>query len=316
MNAIFWGVRGSIPSPFPSHRMHQKIVSALELYDKQDKSLQDFLFESEFHVAHTYGGNTACVELQCGEEIFIFDAGSGLRELGFDLLARKIKPKILHIFLSHTHWDHINGFPFFVPAYMPDTKIIFYAPFPIEERLKVQQNSKFFPIPLEGMLSKKKYKQVPLNKDFKINDEIFVQALKLNHPGDSYGYRVQMGNKKFVYATDNELYGTSSEFIKDYKSLIQDADMLVFDAQYTLKETLHKISWGHSSATMGIEMSIDCNVKRLVLFHFDPTYSDESIANNLKVSRDYYKLMCQGFHKSSQKQLEIMAAYEGLEVRL
>jgi phosphoribosyl 1,2-cyclic phosphodiesterase len=184
MRVKFWGTRGSIATPGPATTI--------------------------------YGGNTSCVELRCGNEILIFDAGTGIRPLGLELMSEFAgKPITVHVFISHTHWDHIQGFPFFVPAYVPQTTVHLYGStgqgVPLEKVLRGQMDADYFPVAL-GDLSAAIQVHEFKGKPFQIGDAT-VEAFYLNHPGMTLGYRVTHGGKSFVYATDNEPYQETLEHL-------------------------------------------------------------------------------------------------------
>jgi phosphoribosyl 1,2-cyclic phosphodiesterase len=260
----FWGTRGSIATPGP----------------------------------HTtrYGGNTSCVEVRCGNEILIFDAGTGIRELGLSLMEEfRGGPMTLHLFISHTHWDHIQGFPFFMPAYLPTTLVHVYGSTgqgrPLEKLLRGQMDADYFPVAL-GDLSSQIQVHEFRGRDFRIGTAT-VSAFYLNHPGMNLGYRVTHEGRTVVYATDHEPYSFTLEHIgqraeagKDYGQKLDDefvrfvasADLYIGEAQYTEEEYPSKIGWGHSSVRSTVEVALKANVKALALFHHDPMHGDDTVA--------------------------------------
>jgi DNA-binding response OmpR family regulator len=263
LSVSFWGTRGSIAAPGPATTL--------------------------------YGGNTACVELRSGQDILVFDAGTGIRELGL-ALAQEFRGRALtiHLFISHTHWDHIQGFPFFVPAYSPGTTLHIYGSTgrgqSLKEVLSGQMQSDYFPVSLGDLVSSihvHEYRGEP----FRIGDAT-VSATYLNHPGMTLGYRVERAGKSVVYATDHEPYRTTleagsreAEAGKQFGRVLDDAfvgfvkgtDLYIAEAQYTDLEYPSKVGWGHSSLSATVEVALQGSVKALALFHHDPMHSDDVV---------------------------------------
>ncbi|MBU6230433.1 MAG: MBL fold metallo-hydrolase [Cyanobacteria bacterium REEB459] len=242
----FWGVRGSIPSPGP----------------------------------HTvrYGGNTPCVEMLVGGQRLIFDGGTGLRQLGLSLL--KAMPVQATLFFSHSHWDHIQGFPFFTPAFVPGNRFRIYGAIApngstIEQRLRDQMLHPNFPVPLQVMRAKLEFCNLAIGEPLQLED-ITVHSALLNHPGQSVGYRVSWGDRSAAYITDTEHFpdGLSETLV----TLVQDTDVMIYDATYTDEEYYHpslgKAGWGHSTWQEAVKLARAARVKTLVIFHHDPAHDD------------------------------------------
>jgi phosphoribosyl 1,2-cyclic phosphodiesterase/CheY-like chemotaxis protein len=260
----FWGTRGSIAAPGPA--------------------------------TTAYGGNTSCVEVRAGSDILIFDAGTGIRELGLALQNEfEGRPLTVHLFVSHTHWDHIQGFPFFMPAYAPGTTIHLYgAPGPgrsLEKLLGGQMNPDYFPVAL-GDLAARIHVHEYRGTTFQIG-ETTIAATYLNHPGMTLGYRVTCAEKSVVYATDNEQYRVTLEHVgqraeagrrfgqrldEEFVGFVAGADLYIGEAQYTDEEYPDRIGWGHSPLSATVEVAIKANVRALALFHHDPMHSDDVVA--------------------------------------
>lgn len=291
MRIRFWGVRGSIPAPGP-------------------KTVR-------------YGGNTPCVELTCGDETLIVDAGTGIRELGFDLMKRAAGAPIKgRLFIGHSHWDHIQGFPFFVPAYYPSNEVHLMA-FEgarrgLEATLASQMESPYFPISMQQMPGHLAIQELR-DLDFKVGS-LPVHATFMNHPGICVGYRLNTRSGAVVYMPDNELLprnsgsgsteaGTFMEE-RDQRLLdfLRDAEIAIMDAQYDLAEYASHAGWGHSCVDDVVDLAIRANVRRLFLFHHDPDHPDSKIAQMLAHARS--------LAASRQSLISIEAAREGLEVRL
>jgi len=257
----FWGTRGSIPTPGPG--------------------------------TVKYGGNTACVEVRCGKELIILDAGTGIRNLGMELL--KEMPVKASILFSHVHWDHIQGFTFFQPACIPGNEFKLYGnkswDTKLENALKLQMQTPNWPITLEELNavgSKMEYIDIDFGTTFRIgnSDKIIVRSAELRHPDKAFAFRIEYGGKSMVYATDTENLPEPGE---DIIELAQGTDLLIHDAQYSHEEYYgsgdnSKANWGHSTPEAAARTAIAANVKELVLFHHDPYHDDETIDRMLSAA--------------------------------
>lgn len=242
----FWGVRGSIATP-GKETVH-------------------------------YGGNTSCVEMQVAGKRLIFDGGTGLRVLGKTLLPQM--PVEAYMFFTHSHWDHIQGFPFFVPAFIPGNCFHVYGAIApngatMKQRLSDQMLHPNFPIPLQGMRSELKFYDLRPGDRIEI-DEISIETAHLNHPSEAIGYRVTWGGGTAVYCTDTEHFPDRLDDNVLY--LARDADVLIYDATYTDEEYHHpktsKVGWGHSTWQEAVKVAKAANVKKLAIFHHDPAHDD------------------------------------------
>lgn len=243
----FWGVRGSIATP------GAKTVR--------------------------YGGNTSCVEMRVGGKRLIFDGGTGLRVLGINLL--KQLPVEAYMFFTHTHWDHIQGFPFFIPAFIPINKFHLYGALApngstIQQRLSDQMLHPNFPVPIQVMQSEMKFYDLTPGDVIEL-DDIKIETALLNHPNTAIGYRVTWDGKTAVYCTDTEHFPERLD--ENVLHLARQADVLIYDATYTNAEyndvKAPKIGWGHSTWEVGVEIAKVAGVKRVVMFHHDPSHDDE-----------------------------------------
>jgi len=246
-NVNFWGVRGSIASP-----------------------------GSE---TVRYGGNTPCVEMQVNGKRLIFDGGTGIRILGQSLLAQM--PVEGHIFFTHSHWDHIQGFPFFLPAFIKGNCFHIHGAIApdgstIEKRLNDQMRHPNFPVPLQVMGADLKFHNIDLREVTTIGD-VLVENAPLNHPGQAIGYRVSWGEYAAAYITDTEHF--SDHLDENVLHLSRNADVLIYDATYTdeeyYSEKSSKVGWGHSTWQEAVKIAEAANVKRLVIFHHDPLHNDD-----------------------------------------
>ncbi|MFM7428044.1 MAG: MBL fold metallo-hydrolase [Elainella sp.] len=242
----FWGVRGSIACPGQS--------------------------------TVRYGGNTSCVEMRVGGHRLIFDGGTGLRVLGHSLMAEI--PVEAHLFFTHSHWDHIQGFPFFTPAFVPSNRFHIYGAVApngstIEQRLNDQMLHPNFPVPLQIMGADLKFYDLDIGEAVRL-DEVRVENALLNHPGESVGYRVSWRDRAVAYITDTEHFPDRLD--ENVLHLARNADMMIYDATYTDEEYHSKKSskkgWGHSTWQEAVKVAEAARVKKLVIFHHDPLHDD------------------------------------------
>lgn len=316
MKLKFWGSRGSIPAPVSSAEIEAKLTAALvgaRGIDLDDEgAVHEYVSGLPPLLRGTTGGNTSCVSIQVGEEWIVLDAGSGLRMLGQEMMKGAFGQGrgTVHILLSHTHWDHILGFPFFGPLYVPGNQILLYSPIPnLERRFRGQQAPAYFPITLDYYRAHVDFVQMRENVPITVAG-VRVSNILQKHPGRSYGYRLEADGVSIVYATDAEYDNLSETSTQRYVEFMRDADMLIFDAQYTLSESFERLDWGHSSSMIGVDMAVQANVKRLVLFHFAPTYTDTQIHEILERTLNY------AASDPAHPRCQIDLAIEGWEIEL
>ncbi len=296
----FWGVRGSIPSPGPK-----------TVY---------------------YGGNTPCVEIQFpGKPRFILDAGSGIRELGKELL-KSSEPVRAYIFISHFHWDHIQGLPFFKPAFKPNNQFIIYGcdepNVDLSQIISMQMNPTYFPLAIEDMQANMEFCTIQ-EKTFQV-EGVEVRTKFLNHPGYALGYRFTFDGKSIVYISDNEPFDhplhsdgmnqkTSESIATRFEKFVEDmsgelvqfidhADILIHDTQYFPDEYEEKRTWGHSPLDYTVDIASRAKIKRLILFHHDPDHDDETINAMVRQGRELLKRNSNG--------IICEAAREGASIKL
>jgi phosphoribosyl 1,2-cyclic phosphodiesterase/anti-anti-sigma regulatory factor len=314
----FWGVRGSIPTPLSTEQLNAKLFQALSGASGVDlrnpAEVQAYLAGLPPNVRSVVGGNTACVEVDTGGDSIIIDGGSGIRSLGLSMMAREFGrgQGVAHIFMTHAHWDHLQGYPFFAPAYVPGNRLIFYAvnnnP---QAYLEHQQVAPiYFPIPPNAMSADKEFVQLREGETVTIGQTV-VSNLSLYHPGTAYAYRFDDGESVFVFASDGEYKSLTDAHLRRYISFFAGADALVFDAQYSLRDVfLSKADWGHSSAIIGVDIAERSQVKKLITFHHDPTHTDEQIYAIAIAARDYAHV------NQIQPDTEVIVGTEGLELFL
>ncbi|MFP3868732.1 MAG: MBL fold metallo-hydrolase [Desulfobacteraceae bacterium] len=276
MEIRFWGTRGSIAAPGP--------------------------------LTIEYGGNTTCVEvvLKSGQRIVI-DAGSGIRSLGDNLL-KSGQPVHLFLLITHSHWDHILGFPFFGPIYRRDTKIwVDGCPrgfWGLEAVFDSHQANGFFPVAFNELDAQIQPLGVIPQGALKVGDAV-LEGIELNHPQGGMGFRFREGDHCFVFLTDNELnpQAPPGKQLIDYARFAQDCELLVHDAQFTPEEIAARQGWGHSTYVEAVELALAARARRLRLFHHDPGRTDAQI-------RDIVS-QAQQLVKSRNGHLEVDAAREG-----
>lgn len=259
MHIKFWGVRGSIASPGPD--------------------------------TAGVGGNTSCVEVRCGKTRLILDSGTGIRRLGDSLLGQG--PVEATLLLSHLHWDHIQGLPFFVPAYLPSTRLEIVGSAggvsSLGAVLASQMTAPVFPVRLDELGADLHLREVRSGDTFTIG-EARVRAVRLNHPGGVLAYRIEHDGRSVVYATDTEHYACVDPALR---ALAEGADVLLYDSQYTPEEYRgdtgrSRVGWGHSTYVAGAELARAAGVGQYVLFHHDPQRSDAGVADLERRARELF----------------------------
>ncbi|OUD11986.1 MBL fold metallo-hydrolase [Thioflexithrix psekupsensis] len=295
----FWGVRGSYPAPFGSHLR--------------------------------VGGNTSCVELCADGHVLICDAGSGIIPLGNQLMGQSQIREVL-VVLTHYHWDHISGLPFFVPAFVPGWRVNLFGPGnsaeEIEKRISGQMLDPYFPVEVETWMADIRYLEME-NNQLRYGP-FTIESFNVHHPGSTFGYRIQVRGKTIIYASDNELSFIDKNIenrraeLDNYElqlinamqeeerikalEVIQDAHVFIHDAQYTPEDYNKKRGWGHSCYIETVNFAADANIKQLYLFHVDPNYNDSKIE---LLHRDSIKIL-----HDRQSSMQCHIAREGLTLDL
>jgi len=274
MQITFWGVRGSIPTPGPN--------------------------------TVKVGGNTSCVEVRAGKAILIFDGGTGLRMLGKKLL--KEMPITAHMFFSHVHWDHIQGFPFFEPAFVAGNEFHLYGGNNVSrtlgETLAGQMDHPNFPVSLAAMGAQMTFRDLTEGEVVEVDDgkggKVAVTNARGNHPQGVYAFRVEHAGKVVVYATDTEHY--EGRIDDKLLALSKNADLFIYDSQYTPEEYAAKKGWGHSTFEEGVRLVRAAGARKFVLFHHDPSQNDAAVGEKEKRARALFP--------------NTVAAHEGLSLEV
>ena len=295
MRVTIWGCRGSIPTPGAA--------------------------------TSRYGGNTTCIECRSGDTRVILDAGTGIRELGQAMMAEGVDPSsVTYILLTHTHWDHIQGFPFFTPAFVDHANFVIYGcegyQQSVAQIMAGQMSVQYFPVSLEHMLATIRFVGLPqLSIDL---GPLHITYHHMNHPGMCLGYRVESGGKTFIFTGDHEpfkepflmsrsdLTGEDEAYLDrrfmDLVDFCKGADLLITDAQYTDDEYPQKITWGHSPTSYSAKLAHAAGVKRLLLSHHDPDHDDDQVDKIVKTARAELKKL--------GSKIECDGAREGMTIEL
>lgn len=319
MKAIIWGSCGSLPSPSSSADIRRKVRAAVwaarnRHFDSPEAV--DAYLDHLPHSAHgTYKANTSCVQITSrAEDTIICDAGTGLRDFSLSL-GKNPPPATYHIFISHLHWDHIQGFPFFAPAYQAGNRIRFHGFHKeIEAAIRRQMEAPCFPVPFEAM-------QADISFDIREEADSFqigpvrVDTIRQQHPGESWGYRFEEDGKRIIYSSDSEHGPDARQADYPFVDFFRKADVLIFDGQYTFEEaSTEKRHWGHSDHMTAVELAARAEVRQLVVFHHEPAYGDAEIE---EIHRDALRYRQQYHHELHSAESEIypqriQLAYDGL----
>ena len=312
----FWGTRGSIPVALTVEGLRRKLVAALRGASGRrfgsDAEIEAYVDGLAFRDGATFGGHTSCVEIVTGGPDFVIcDLGTGVRPFGQAALARSSGPQTYHVFLSHVHWDHIMGLPFFTPAYIPGNRVVIYGGHPhLEAALRRQQEQLSFPVDFDTFRADISF---VLLEPGRWHDVAGMRVLlKLQrHAGDSYGFRFESQGKSVVYSTDSEHDLGNRRETDAFVEFFRGADVVIFDAMYSLADAISvKADWGHSSNIAGVELCHGAGVKHLCMFHHEPAFDDASIEHVLADTRRYEEICRTG------EPMKVTAAYDGMEIDL
>jgi len=314
----FWGTRGSIPVTTSAAALRRKLIAALSRASGRQldtpERIEAFVDgELDFAVRHTFGGNSSCVQLDHGgDEYVLCDLGSGARVFGNHVLAtRNGVPGTFHVFMSHMHWDHIMGFPFFMPAYIPGNTITIYGCHAgLEEALRRQHGAPSFPVEFAQLGATVRFVRLEPDRSYELAG-FRVRPKSQHHSGESYGYRFERDGRVVVYSTDSEHKLDDAAGARAFAEFFREADLVIFDAQYSLADAVTiKEDWGHSSNVVGVELCQVARARHLCMFHHEPTYDDDRIAAVLAETRRFEEIT-RGDHA-----VQVSAAWDGMEIDL
>lgn len=317
MKVRFWGTRGSIPIALTAAQVRDKVVAVLNAAIDhglcRHEDVAAFVdVQLPFALRATYGGHTSCVQLESEGAGHVFmDFGSGARPLGAHFLSQFKQPQTYHVFMSHLHWDHIMGFPFFTPVYIPGNRIIIHTCHAQAEfAFRQQQLPLSFPVGFDALAAHIEFGLLEPDKSYDIAGYT-VSALQQIHSGDSFGWRFERNGKVMVYSTDSEHKLDDQMSLDRFVNFFRNADLVVFDAMYSLAEAISvRSDWGHSSNIVGVELAHAAKARRLCLFHHEPSLEDASIENTLEQTRRFESITRDG------QDILVISAYDGLEVSL
>ena len=318
MKIKFWGTRGSIPVSLTAPDVRAKLLAALQgargrSFDAPGE-MEAYVDGLGFDIAGTFGGHSSCVQIDTGgPEHIILDLGTGVRPLGQRMLARfgPGAPQTYHVFMSHLHWDHIMGLPFFTPVYIPGNRIVIHSCHPhVEFALRRQQAEPSFPVRFDYFSADITFDVMTPGRSVDI-DGTQVTALLQRHAGDSYGWRFDRAGKCVVYSTDSEHRVEDEAERAAFIRFFDQADVVIFDAMYSLADSISvKADWGHSSNIVGVELCQAAHARKLVLFHHEPAYDDAQIFRVQQETQRFEEITRDG------QKLEVVSAWDGLELTL
>jgi len=317
MRVRFWGTRGSLPVALGADALRAKLRRVLrEASGRRFTTAEDidtFLDTQPFALAGTYGGNTSCVQIDPGgNEYVLCDLGSGARAFAQAIMAKHgADGQTYHILVSHPHWDHIMGLPFFTPAYVAGNRLRIYGGHAeLEMALRRQQDRPSFPVDFSAFKATIEFIHLDTARAYDIAGMRVTVKLQ-RHAGDSYGYRFEGGGRSVVYSTDSEHTLADPLDTQGFVDFFRDADLVIFDAMYSLADAISvKADWGHSSNIVGVELCQMARVGHLCLFHHEPAIDDEAISHLLVDAQRLEELTSEG------KGLRVSAAYDGMEIML
>jgi len=284
----FWGVRGSLPCPLSPEILKAKISAILQRVRPGDlegpEARERFLANLPTDLFGAVGGNTTCLEVESDPgHVLVVDGGTGLRELG---RARGTGGLHYHIFLTHFHWDHIQGIPFFSGLHHPSNRVTFYSAVKdFETLLRSQMREPFFPIPLSSFAAKMEFVELAYGPLMVAGTQ--VRWKPVSHPGSCLSYRFDRRGKSLIFSTDTELKVEDFADNPANRRFYEKVDTLVLDAQYTLGEAVDRPDWGHSSSSLAVDFALDFKVGTLYLFHHEPDHDDAKLEEIARLAQWY-----------------------------
>lgn len=324
INLKFWGVRGSIPSaPTPAdwtYHIEGVLRNFFALGYRDPSQISKYMQSVDVALMGGYGAATTCVEIQSARSQLIIDGGSGIRNLSEKIMSgttgRSKGP--FHIFMTHFHWDHVIGLPFFTPHFIPGCEIHYYAVQPdLEKVIRSIFCRPNFPVPFEALNSKVFFHILEPRKTFKI-DDFTLTPYKLDHPDPCWGLKVESCGKTYSHCVDTEGTRVTRDEMADDLPLYQGVDLMYYDAQYTLPELAEKANWGHSASQVGLDIALREGVKSVLFSHHDPGTRVEHVQELKRQTKEYYESR-QRFASQNSEMLPSVNwdfAFEGLEIKL
>jgi phosphoribosyl 1,2-cyclic phosphodiesterase len=314
----FWGVRGSIPSGESPEQWEQHIRFLFHLFFKEGYSkkhdIDSFLDGLPPQTLGGFGIDTSCVELQGDRTSILVDGGSGLRRYAQEITPLLKGGEEHHILLTHFHWDHLLGIPFFTPIFRSDQTVHIYAvQDDLEQNIKVKFSKPFFPVSFEMLASKVIFHKLKPREPNQIG-EFMVTPYLLDHPDPCWGFRVEKDRLTYAHCVDTEGTRASREELGLDLPLYQNVDLMYFDAQYTLPELVEKANWGHSAAQIGLDIAMREGIRYVVFGHHDPGATIKNLFDLKKQTREYHEWRIQAaqMNRVSHKTVNWRFGYDGL----
>lgn len=324
LNIKFWGVRGSLPSaPSPSEQvlLLEGLLRNFFVSGHRDISqVAKYMATLQVPEVGSYGLATTCVEVMSPRSRLIIDGGSGIRNLSEKIMSgttgRGKGP--FHIYMTHFHWDHLIGLPFFTPHFVPGMEIHYYSVEPdLEKLIRSLFRKPYFPVPFEALQAKIHFHVIPPRQPTQI-DDMTVTPYKLDHPDPCWGIKVEVGGKAYAHCVDTEGTRVTREDLADDLPLYQGVDLMYFDAQYTFPELAEKANWGHSAAQVGLDIAFREGIKKVLFSHHDPGASTSQILELKRQTQEYYTWRLSEARSNGDDALEVDwdFAFEGSEIKL
>lgn len=313
MNVRFWGVRGSIPTSLSTADIRERLTAAFYLLPnppRDRRELSEAIDKLPFYVRGTFGGCTTCIEFNVDDVPIILDMGTGARPLGLSLLKRLPADRTVHVLITHFHWDHIQGWPFFLPCYDRTCTVHVYSAHKgLREMFEAQQHTRFCPVGLDDMPADIRFHTLKHGEPTNVGPAK-VTGILMGHPAGTCGFRISAGGKTGVVMTDVELLTSTAEEKESYKEFADNSDLVIVDAQYGKDDVVQKVSWGHSYIGDFVELFHNLDIKWLSLFHYEPTYPDEVLERLVEEAKERAAEM------EPKPKFEIVPGWEGLKIEL
>lgn len=311
----FWGTRGSVPTAMNAAHMRARLIAAATAIREDGGDIEAAVDRLPFHLRGTYGGESSCVQIETGgPEYVVCDMGSGARRFALSCLGKHgpAAPQVYNVFQSHVHWDHIMGFPFFIPAYIPGNVIRIHGCHDVlESAYRRQQADPSFPVHFDFLGARIEFVRLEPETTYEIAG-LSVTPFRQVHHGDSYGYRFEQDGKAVVYSTDSEHKLEDPEETDYFIRYFSKADVVIFDAMYSLADaTSLKEDWGHSSNMVGVELCHMAGAKHFCMFHHEPIFDDAQIDAVLAQTRRFEEIA-----RGDSAPMTVSAAWDGMEIRL
>lgn len=320
----FWGTRGSLPSSLLPSEWALHFEDLLRGYfaagNRDVSQISRYFSEMEIPRVGGYGSATTCVEVATAHGQVIIDGGSGIRVLSDKIMTGNYgRPRgPFHIYMTHFHWDHLIGLPFFTPHFLPGVQIHYYSVDPnLESLIRGIFRKPYFPMEFEKLSAKIHFHLLEPRKPFQVDDMTLTPYL-LDHPDPCWGVKVESGGKSYAHCVDTEGTRVSREDLAGDLPLYQNVDLMYFDAQYTFPELAEKANWGHSAAQIGLDIALREGIKNVLFAHHDPGASLQMIAEIKRQTKEYYDWRLDLAKRNGEEMSDVKwdFAYEGLEVRL